>query len=45
MTRPSEPELRRPGSSLLMWSAARRLAAAAVLLLGLWLAVAWALSA
>ena len=39
-----EPEPRQPRPSLLMWSAGQRLAAAAALLLALWLAVAWALT-
>ncbi len=41
----SEPEPHPPRPSLLMWGAAQRLAAAVLLLLPLWLAVAWALAA
>lgn len=41
---PAQPEPSAP-PSFLMWSAGQRLAAAAVLLLLLWAAVGWALSA
>jgi hypothetical protein len=40
---PHRPTPFLPRSSLLMWGAGQRLAAAGLLLLGLWLAVAWAL--
>lgn len=45
MPTPSDPSAPRPRPSLLMWSAGQRLAAAGLLLLALWLAVAWALAA